>query len=288
MKKPLLVAGILLSAACTDTSGPLGFEAQYTIDVPGNVVGTPGCTDIDLTGCFALLDNQIKVLYETTAWAARRGEAEYKLVTSSNKDLAAIFQADTRSVAETLRGLDSFITSIDDAVENGSFSKCWGDHVLAHARWIREKVAAGNVDVSDAPRMSCFVSPVADVTVSGSTAEGVRLVLDDPWQYTGDPYGIYTTRTWFVVQGPNGNLTTDAAEQDGAEMVTVLDPATRTVGTYEYTVTQCSDWGQCSEPFSFDVDVIEGAAAPPCVHDNRDKHAPGRSPIPKCRKSKKG
>lgn len=290
MKKLFAVAGIALVAACAESPDPTGFEIQHTIDVPGNVLGTAGCTTIDFSSCFAILDNQLKILYERTAWAARRGEAEYRVITGTNRNLSMIYQADHATVAETVRALDAFITDISNGLEAGSVSACWGDHLVLFATWLRGKVAAGNVDVSDAPQMSCFVSPVSSVIVKASEANGVVLTLIDPWQFSGDPYGVYATQTNFVVTGPNGTITTPMEEQTGAANVVVADPVTNVAGSYRYTVVQCSDWGQCSAPFAFDVTVSKGSTGtdPGCVHDNRDKNHAGPSNIPKCRKGKNG
>lgn len=286
MKKLFVVAGMAVLAACAESADPVGFEREHTLDVPGNVVGTPGCTDIDLASCFAILDNQVKVLYERAAWAARFGEADYQVITGSNKELSYIFQAETRSVTEAVRALDKFKTDMERAVASEQLSHCWGDHLIAFTGWLRDKVAAGDVDVSDAPVMTCRVSPPAAVAVSGSTQTGVVLTVDDPWHYSGDPYGVYTTETYFVVEGPSGTITTAPSAQSGAASVVISDPATNVAGTYSYSVAQCSSWGYCSEPFVFDVDVVDGPAVPACVHDNRDKDAPGRSPLPKCGKAR--
>ncbi len=290
MKKLVAVAGIVLASACAENADPTGFEVQRTIDVPGNVLGTAGCTAIDLASCFAILDNQLKILYERTSWAARRGEADYKVITGTNKNLSSIFMAETRSVSETLTSLDAFIDDMEQGVADGEVSACWGDHLLSLAGWVRGKVAAGNVDVSDAPTMDCFVSPVSSVIVQASETNGVILTLEDPWQYSGDPYGVYQTGTWFVVTGPNGAITTPVTVQTGPASVIVADPATKSAGTYAYSVVQCSDWGQCSLPFSFDVTVEPGSTGggdPGCVHDNRDKNHKGPPQVPICKKPKK-
>ena len=286
MKKLIAAVGVAVVAACADTSDPAGIAIQHTIDVPGNVLGTSGCTSIDLAGCFAILDNQLKILYERTSWAARRGEADYKVITGTNKNLSVIYQAESSSVAETVGALDEFIADIQKGLDAGQVSTCWGDHLLEFATWIRGKVAAGNVDVSDAPEMECFVSPVSAVIVQASEMNGVVLTLTDPWQYSGDPYGVYETRTSFVVTGPNGTFATPMSLQSGAANVVVADPATKAVGTYPYSVVQCSDWGQCSQPFEFEVTVGKGSGDAGCVHDNRDKNHPGPASLPKCRKDK--
>jgi hypothetical protein len=291
MKTILAAVGVAILVGCADSPDPTGFDVQRTIDVPGNVVGTSGCTAIDLASCFAILDNQLKILYERTAWAARRGEAEYRVITGTNKNLSVIFQAERASVAETLRALDSFADDIDDALENGEISECWGGHLLEFGAWIRHKVATGNVAVSDAPVMSCLVSPVSGVVVQASESSGVVLTFDDPWHFSGDPYGVYETRTNLVVTGPAGTITTPMLLQSGAASVVVADPNTNNAGDYEYSVMQCNDWGQCSEPFAFDVTVVKGSTGTPdpgCVHDNRggkDRRGPPALPI--CKKAKK-
>jgi hypothetical protein len=111
----------------------------------------------------------------------------------------------------------------------------------------------------------------------------VELSIDDPWHYTGDPYGVYATETYFIAQGPNGAITTSPIQQDGRATVVIADPLTNVAGSYPYSVTQCSTGGFCSLPFSFDVEVVEGSGAPPCVHDNRDKGA-GKPALPTCKK----
>jgi hypothetical protein len=287
MKKFVAFAGIALACACAESPGPTGLDVQHTIDVPGNDLGTQGCTQIDLASCFAILDNQVKILYERSAWAVRRGEADYRTVSAANKNLSEIFQADTLSVPETLTSLDKFIGDVDAAIEGGSVSACWGDHLLTFGEWIRGKVAAGSVDVSDAPQMNCFVSPVSSVIVQASETKGVVLTLIDPWHYTGDPYGVYQTGTYFVVSGPNGTITTPTSFQTGPANVVIADPATHQAGTFPYSVTQCSDWGQCSLPFSFDVTIAPGSTGDPvCVQDNRDKNHAGPPQLPKCKKTK--
>ncbi|HEX6062811.1 MAG TPA: hypothetical protein VFZ04_01265, partial [Longimicrobiales bacterium] len=95
------------------------------------------------------------------------------------------------------------------------------------------------------------------------------------------------TRTNFVVTGPVGTVTTPMQLQTGAASVVVADPATNVVGDYQYSVKQCNDWGQCSEAFTFDVSVLEGAGDPGCVHDNRDKDHRGPATLPICKKAKK-
>ena len=288
MKKLIAVAGIALSAACAESPDPTSFDVQHTIEVPGNTLGTAGCATIDLASCFAILDNQLKILYERTAWAARRGEAEYRVITGTNRNLSVIYQAETATVAETLRALDHFIDDISTGLEEGSVSACWGDHLVTFATWIRGKVATGNVDVSDAPQMDCLVSPPSAAIVQGSEANGVVLTMIDPWHFSGDPYGVYETQTNLVVTGPNGTITTPMRTQTGAENVVVVDPATNVAGTYPYSVVQCNDWGQCSAPFTFDVTVSKGAGGndPGCVHDNRDKNHAGPSTLPMCKKGK--
>ena len=286
MKTLIAAVGVAVLVACADSPDPTGFEVQRTIDVPGNVLGTSGCTSIDLANCFAILDNQLKILYERTSWAARRGEAEYRVVTGTNRNLSVIFQAEHASVPETLRALDGFLGDISDALENGEVSDCWGEHLLEFGAWIRGKLETGNVDVSDAPAMSCQVSPVAAVTVQASEASGVVLTLDDPWHYSGDPYGVYETRTNFVVTGPAGTMTTPMQLQTGAASVVIIDPATNVAGDYQYSVAQCNDWGQCSEPFTFDVTVVAGAGDPGCVHDNRGRDRRGPPTLPICKKTK--
>jgi hypothetical protein len=290
MNKYLAALGVAVLAACAESSDPTGFDVQHTIEVPGNVLGTAGCTEIDLAGCYAILDNQLKVLYERTSWAARRGEAEYKVITATNKNLSAIFMAETATVPETLRALDEFIGDLQRGIDDGRVGTCWGDHLVAFGTWIRGKVAAGDVDVSDAPVMDCFVSPVASVVVRASETDGVVLTLNDPWQYTGDPYGVYETRTYFVVTGPNGTITTPSVLQAGAAQVVVADTATRAAGAHTYSVVQCADWGQCSESFAFDVTIEKGSTGgsdPGCVHDNRDKRHRGPPTVPICKKGKK-
>jgi hypothetical protein len=271
IRKFVAAAGIAaLAAGCTDTSEPFGAGPQATIDVPGNTVGTAGCVSIDSTNCFAILDNQIKILYERNNWAARRGEADYRVVTGSNRELANIFQADTRSAAEAARLLDQFISTIQTARDGGRFSECWGAHIQSYAEWIRGKVLSGNLDMSDAPQMTCFVSPVVSVSGSGNEEGGVVLTINDPWHFSGDPYDVYATSTYFVVEGPNGTITTALSQQDGATTVNVRDVLTRTPGAYNYSVVQCADWGQCSEPIRSTVTVVAGGGDPVCVHDNRD------------------
>ena len=264
-----------LAAGCTETSEPFGAGAQYTIDIPGNTVGTSGCVSIDNSNCFAILDNQIKILYERNNWAARRGEGDYRVVTASNRELADIFQADTRTPEEALRRLEQFVSAIQTARDGGRYSECWGSHIQGYAQWIHGKIASGDLDMSDAPQMTCFVSPVASVTGTGTEDGGVVLTIDDPWHFSGDPYDIYTTSTYFVVQGPNGTITTALSQQDGAATVTVRDVLTRTPGAHSYTVMQCADWGQCSPAVTATATVVAGSTSgggttPTCVHDNRD------------------
>ncbi|HET9438989.1 MAG TPA: hypothetical protein VFO52_02415 [Longimicrobiales bacterium] len=248
MKRFIAVAGIaLFASACAGDTDPYGLDLQYTIDLPGNDVGTPGCQSIDLSSCFAVLDHQFKLLYETNSTAARRGEADYQVVSSANRKLASIFVAETRTVAQAMRALDQFSAMVEGARDRGRYSRCWGDYVLAYAGWLRSKVTAGDLNVDDAPQMTCFVSPVAGVTGAGTTADGVTLRIADPWHFSGDPYGTYTTRTWFVVTGPSGTIATPPAMQTGADVVTIADPATTIAGVYEYSVTQCADWGRCSD-----------------------------------------
>ncbi|HEY0672615.1 MAG TPA: hypothetical protein VGD27_10125 [Longimicrobiales bacterium] len=248
MKRFIAVAGIaLLASACAADTDPFGLGPQYTIDIPGNNVGTPGCQSIDLSSCFAVLDHQFKLLYETNSTAVRRGEADYQVVSSANRKLASIFVAETRTVAQAIRALDQFAAMVGGARERGRYSPCWSDYVLAHAGWLRSKIAAGDLNMSDAPLMSCFVSAVAGVTGTGTTGQGVTLTIADPWHFSGDPYAVYTTQTWFVVTGPSGTITTAPAVQTGAEVVTIDDPATSAAGVYEYSVIQCADWGRCSD-----------------------------------------
>jgi hypothetical protein len=280
MNKLIAAVGIVVAAGCADTTAVGVFDRQHTIDVPGNVVGTPGCASIDLVSCFAILDHQIKLLYEQASWAARLGEADYQAISTSNKDLVRIFQGDTTSVSDALHALDRFISAMERARSRGELSSCWGDHLIGFGSWVRAKVAAGDVQVTDAPLQGCRVSAVAGVTVVGSTAQGVVLTIDDPWHYTGDPYGVYATRTYFVVQGPHGAINTTPILQDGPATVVISDPQTNAVGSYAYSVTQCSDRGFCSVPFSFDVEVVEGSGAV-CVHDNRDKPR-GTPALPTC------
>lgn len=256
MKRFIAVAGIALFASgCADGADTYGLDPRYTIDLPGNDVGTPGCQSIDLSSCFAVLDHQFKLLYETNSMAARRGEADYQVVSSANRKLASIFVAETRTVAQAIRALDQFSTMVEGARDRDRYSACWGDYVLAYTSWLRSKVAAGDLNVSDAPLMGCFVSPVAGVTGTGTTTEGVTLTIADPWHFSGDPYGIYTTQTWLVVTGPNGTITTPPTTQTGAEVIAIIDPATSAAGVHEYSVIQCADWGRCSDPVTLTVTV---------------------------------
>lgn len=284
------VAGIAaLAAGCADAPEPFGAGAQHTIDVPENTLSTAGCAAIDYSSCFAILDNQVKILYERNNWAARRGEAEYRVVTGSNRELADIFQAETRSAAEATQLLDEFIRQIQTARAAGSYSECWGAHVQGYAEWIRGKVVAGSVDMSDAPQMTCYVSPVSVVSSSGTEAGGVVLTINDPWHFSGDPYDIYTTGTYFVVQGPNGTITTALSEQSGAATVNIRDVLTKVPGAYEYSVMQCADWGQCSAAIRTTVTVVAGSTGgedPTCLqpHDNRNGTFVPQPQQPKCEK----
>ena len=289
-KQFVAVAGIVtLAVGCAGDVEPFAYDVQHTIDVPGNTVGTSGCQAIDNTNCFAILDNQLKILYERNNWAARRGEAEYRVVTNSNNELASIFQEQTTTVAQATADLDRFISQIISARSGGRYSECWGAHIQTFAEWIRGKIVTGNVDVSDAPQMSCFVSPVAAVSGTGSEANGVVLTIDDPWHFSGDPYGVYPTNTYFVVAGPNGTITTAPVAQNGPATVTIADAATRTAGTYDYSVTQCADWGQCSTAVRTTVTIVvsggEGNPDPSCAHDNRNKTFSPQLGQPKCEKT---
>jgi hypothetical protein len=281
------VAGIALAvSACADPTDPFGSTVQHTIEIPGNTLGTAGCVQIDHSGCYAILDNELKRLYETNSTAARRGEAEYRPVSRANKQLAYIFQSEARTAAEALGALDRFIRDISTAYMQGRYSSCWAEQVLAQAEWLRGKIAAGSVDVADAPALTCYVSAPTRVIATGSTNSGVVLMIDDPWHYNGDPYGAYSTQTYFVVAGPSGSISTPPTLQVGAALVTVVDESTKQVGTYQYSVRQCSDWGPCSEPMTFSVTVVEGNGTPTpiCVHDNRDGLKPPGQLDGKCPK----
>jgi hypothetical protein len=292
LKHFVAAAGIAAFAVgCSEGSGPFATDVQHTIDVPGNTVGTAGCTAIDLNSCFSILDNQFKILYERNNWAARRGEAVYRVVTNSNNELASVFRAESRTVEEATRYLDRFISQIAQARTTGDFGECWGSYIQGHAEWIRGKLVTGNVDVSDAPVMTCFVSPVASVTSVGNATNGVVLTINDNWHYTGDPYGIYVTNTYFVVNGPSGTITTQASTQTGPATITIADPLTTAPGTYSYSVVQCGDWGHCSAPVTATVTVAQTItsgdtpADPTCAHDNRNGTfvpAPGQ---PRCEKT---
>jgi hypothetical protein len=74
--------------------------------------------------------------------------------------------------------------------------------------------------------------------------------------------------------------------QTGAASVVINDPVTNVAGDYPYSVVQCNDWGQCSEAFTFDVTVVEGAGDPGCVHDNRGRNRQGPPTLPICKKTK--
>jgi hypothetical protein len=265
-----------LAASCSDVHEPFSGDVQRDIQVPGNTLGTSGCTTIDRSGCFAILDNQIKILYERNNWAARRGEAEYRVVTNSNSELASIFGAETRTVDEALRYLDRFVAQIATARSGGRMSECWGAHIQGYGEWIRAKVAAGDIDVSTPPRPACEVSPVS-VTGAGNETSGVVLTINDPWHFTGDPYNIHTTMTYFVITGPNGTITTTPALQTGAATITVVDALTKSAGAHDYSVVQCADWGYCSAPTRSTITVAVGTTGgeldpgTECVHDNRDK-----------------
>jgi hypothetical protein len=292
LRQIVAVAGIAtLAIGCAGDSEPFAMDPQHTIDVPGNTVGTSGCVTIDNTNCFAILDNQLKILYERNNWAARRGEAEYRIVTNSNNELAAVFQEETMSVSNALAKLDRFISQIVSARDAGRYGDCWGGYIQGYAEWIRGRIVAGNLDVSDAPQMSCFVSPVASVTGTGTETGGVVLTIDDPWHYVGDPYGIHMTNTYFVVAGPNGTITTTPSAQSGPATVTIADAATRTAGVHEYSVTQCADWGHCSTPVRATVTIIANTNGggenpdPACAHDNRNKTFTPQLGEPKCEKT---
>ena len=79
MRRFIAVAGIIaLASGCADDTSPLGVEPQYTIDIPGNTVGSSG---------YAILDEHFKLLYEINSMAVRRGEAEYNLASNANLKL---------------------------------------------------------------------------------------------------------------------------------------------------------------------------------------------------------
>jgi hypothetical protein len=291
-RKFAAVVGIAaLAASCAESEAPFG-ALQHTIELPGNTVGTAGCASIDLANCFAILDNQYKILYETNNWAARRGEAQYRVVTDSNKQLAAIFQSSSTTVAEALEAIDGLIADITSARDRGDYGACWGNYLLERARWVRSKVATGNLDLSDEPQRTCWVSPVTSFSGTGTETGGVTLTASDRWHFTGDPYGIYTTRTWFVVEGPSGTITTPISNQTGAASVTIFDPATTAPGTYSYSIVQCADWGQCSAPVSTSVTITAGSTGggsgedpgPTCIHDNRNKTFDPKLSQEKCEK----
>ena len=276
------VVSVLFAACAENASVPFEPEAGRTILISGNTNTT--CT-IDLISCFAILDAEIKALYEANNTAARRGEAEYRVVTDSNEDLSRIFQAETMTQAQALVLLDSFIDDIENALARGRYSECYGAFTLAYAEWIRAKVAAGSVDVSGRPTLTCLVSPVTG-TGTGSATNGVTLTLNDPFHFQGDPYNTTTTTTYFVVVGPSGTITTSSVIQTGATTVTIRDAATTVPGTYTYVVQQCSGIG-CSTGTTITVTIPQGTGVGGCVHDNRNGGYVAPPNQPKCPKTPK-
>ena len=277
------IAAVAAVAGCSETPvSVMEPEVSRTILIEGN--DEVSCT-IDFISCYAILDAEIKALYEANNTAARRGEAEYRIVTNSNNELASIFNAETMTVADAVVHMDRFIAEIERAIAGGKYGECWGNYILEWANWLRATIAAESLDVSGRPvQDDCLVSPVTG-TGTGSITAGVTLTLDDPFNFAGDPYGVYVTTTYFVVVGPNGTITTDEIVQSGAETVTITDASNKTPGTYTYTVQQCNEFG-CSAATTITV-VIPDATVSSCAHDNRNGNFTTPPSHPKCPKEDK-
>lgn len=275
--------------ACGEGLGPTGPESpSYTITMPGN---DSECGVIDFASCFAKVDMEFKRLYERNNTLSRRGEAEYRLASNSNNELATVFLSETYSVAEALRQLDRFISQVSRGLNDGRYSPCAGEQILARAEWLRAKLEANDSDMTGAPPFECEVSPVASVGGSGSTSAGVVLTVNDPYHYTQDVYntGNYHTYTYFIVERQNGAawdhvVTTTVGEQFGPETFTVADAATTTAGTYYYRVTQCDQIYGCAPPTLGTITVTEGGT---CAHDNRNGKKDKDNKKPKCEKDEK-
>lgn len=268
MKLNIVIAvGALTLAACSDGLEPTAVDPSHTILVDGNV---SECGTIDFTSCFAKLDMQFKLMYEWNNSYSRTGEAFYNDASNSNYELATIFNAPERSVAEAIRALDRFIAQIENALRAGDYSTCAADGLLAHATWLRAKLVAGSVDLSDAPPLGWCISPVT-VTATGSITNGVTLTINDPFHFTqgSDPVDVY-----FDITLPGGTVVVfDVGEQFGPTTVTYQDPATIAPGTYTYLVRQCDAIGYigCSAWAEVTVTIAEGSTGTgTCPHDNRN------------------
>lgn len=283
----LLAASVMTLAACSD-----GFDAssvagpQNTIQLTGNV---STCGAIDLVSCFAVLDNEFKVLYELNNTLSRRGESAYRAASASNYELSVIFQTPTTTVAQAITQIDKFIAQVSRSYSQGDYSQCAADQILASANWIRALLVAGSVDVSNRPAAGCQVTPVIP-SAAGSASAGVMLTINDPWNYQGDiAYNRPFNETYFIVERSiDGGafmpfLTTVPTQQAGAVTFTISDPAANQIGvTYTYRVTQCSLWPSLDCSVGATASVMITAVSQLCVHDNRDGLWVDNKTKPKC------
>ncbi|MGQ0561471.1 MAG: hypothetical protein ACT443_06300 [Gemmatimonadota bacterium] len=273
-RSALIAAGALALSACGESNGPTSIEPSYTIDLPGN---DSECGVIDFTSCFAKVDMEFKILYERNNTLSRRGEVLYQTASDANVFLATVFLTPVMSVDEALRQLDRFIRVVEHGLSKGEYSTCAGNQILNRALWLRGKLIAGSVDMSNPPPFGCEVSPVKNITGSASPA-GVVLTFDDPYHYTQDHLntGEYHTYTYFVVERQNGALwdpvvTTPVEEQVGPATMTVTDAATTLPGTYVYRVAQCDQEFGCSLWTTGTVTIVADDPPPAkCPHDNRN------------------